>query len=63
MFSETAFGFVFLPSATLSARQEVRRVHGEPGGVFVATREPSYGSQRCSGRKPLVPMMQPADLR
>ncbi len=61
-FLESAFGFVCLPSATLSARQEVRRVHGDPGGVFVATREPSYGSQRCSGREALVPVMEPADL-
>ncbi len=56
-FPESAFGFVCLPSATLSARQEVRRVHGDPSGDFVATREPSYGSQRCSGGEPLVPVM------
>ncbi len=61
-FPETAFGFVCLPSARLSARQEVRRVHGDPGGIFIATREPSNGTQRCSGREPLVPMMEPADL-
>ena len=40
-FPETAFGFVRLPSARLSALSEVRRVHGDPGGVFIATREPS----------------------
>ena len=57
-----AFGFVCLPSARLSARQDVRRVHGDPGGVFIATREPSNRTQRCSGREPLVPMMEPADL-
>ena len=37
-FPETAFGFVCLPSAMLSALQEVRRVHGDPGGVFITTR-------------------------
>ena len=61
-FPETAFGFVGLPLATLSTRRKCRRVHGDPGGVFIATREPSYGTQRCSGREPLVPMMEPADL-
>ncbi len=61
-FLETAFGFVCLPSARFSARQEVRRVHGDPGGIFIATREPSNGTQRCSGCEPLVPMMKPADL-
>ncbi len=60
---ETAFGFVCLPSATLLARQEVpAKPCGGPGGVFIATREPSNGTQRCSGREPLVPMMEPADL-
>ncbi len=39
-----------------------RRVHGDPGGVLIATRETSSGTQRCSGREPLVPMMEPADL-
>ena len=63
MFPETAFGFVFLPSVRLWVRQEVRRVHGDPDGIFSAKREPSNGTQQCSGRKPLVPMMQPADLR
>ena len=61
-FPETAFGFVRLPSASLSALPEVRRVHGDPGGVFIATREPSNRTRRCSGRAPLVPMMEPADL-
>ncbi len=56
------FGFVGLPLATLSTRRKCRRVHGDPGGVFIATREPSNGSYRCSGREPLVPMMEPADL-
>ena len=51
------FGFVGLPLATLSTRRKCRRVHG----VFIATREPSYGTQRCSGREPLVPVMEPAD--
>ncbi len=46
----------------LSARQEVRPGHGDPGGVFIATREPSNGNQRCSGREPFVPVMEPADL-
>ena len=39
-----------------------RRVHGDPGGVLIATRETSSGTQRCSGREPLVPMMEPAYL-
>ena len=43
--------------------RECWRVHGYPGGVFIATREPSNGTQWCSGREPLVPMMEPADLR
>ena len=38
------------------------RVHGKPGGVFIATGEPSNGTRQCSGREPLVPMMEPADL-
>ena len=38
--------------------RKCRRVHGDPVGVFVATREPSNGTQRCSGREPLVPMME-----
>ena len=37
-------------------------VHGDPGGVFIATREASNGTQRCAGRHPLLPMMEPADL-
>jgi len=45
-FPKTAFGFVCLPSARLWARQEVRRVHGDPGGVFIATRESSNRTQR-----------------
>ena len=61
-FLETVFGFVYLPSARFSARQEVWRVHGNPGGIFIATREPSNGTQWCSGCEPLVPMMKPADL-
>ena len=61
-FPETAFGFVRLPSASLSALPEVRRVHGDPGGVFIATREPSNRTRRCSGRAPLVPMIEPAAL-
>ncbi len=56
------FGFVYLPSARFSARQEVWRVHGNTGGIFIATREPSNGTQWCSGCEPLVPMMKPADL-
>ena len=38
-----------------------RRVHGDRGGVFFATQAPSCGTQRCSGREPLVAMMEPAD--
>ena len=30
--------------------RKCRRVHGDPSGVFIATREPSNGTQRCSGR-------------
>ncbi len=62
MFPETAFGFVFLPSVRLWVRQEVLSSPCDPDGIFSATREPSNGTQRCSGRKPLVPMMKPADL-
>jgi hypothetical protein len=61
-FLETVFGFVYLPSASFSARQEVWQVQGDPCGVFIATREPSNGTQWCSGCEPLVPMMKPADL-
>jgi hypothetical protein len=42
--------------------RKCRRIDGDPGGVFIAAREPSNGTQRCSGREPLVPMMEPADL-
>jgi hypothetical protein len=37
---DSAFGFVCLPSAMLSARPEVRRVHGDPSGVFIAHENP-----------------------
>ncbi len=52
-----------LDSSTCHRRgRKRRRVHGDPGGIFIATREPSNGTQRCSGREPLVAMMEPADL-
>ncbi len=35
---------------------------GDPGGVFIATREPPNGTRWHSGREPLVSMMEPADL-
>ena len=34
---------------------------GGPGGVFIATRDSSNGTQRCSSREPLVAMVEPAD--
>ncbi len=63
-FLETAFVFVYLSSAKLSARQEVLaspwrsqwRLHRHMKSL---KRNPA----RCSGREPLVPMMEPADLR
>ena len=61
-FPATAFRFVCLPSARLSARRKRWRDHRDPGGVFTATRELLNGTQRCSGRKPFVPVMEPADL-
>ena len=46
----------------LGAGRKCWRVHGDPGDVFIATREPPNRTQRCSGREPLVPMMESADL-
>lgn len=61
-FPDSAFGSVCLRPATLWRRRMCQRAQGDPGGVFIATRETSNGAQGCSGREPLVPMMEPADL-
>jgi hypothetical protein len=41
--------------------RESPRVHGDPCGIFVATGDPSNESPWCSGRKPFVTVMEPAD--
>ncbi len=59
---ESAFGFVCRYRHCSRCGRRWGRDHGDPSGVFIATREPSNGTRLCSGRKPLVPMMEPADL-
>jgi hypothetical protein len=56
------FGFVGGHRRGTRRGSKCWRVYDDRGGVFIATREPLDGTQRCSGREPLVPMMEPADL-